>query len=103
MQWSIAHPRDRTWLAQYGVDEHGPWASTLWNGVVVRYDLVSEAYDFERPIRGLVGFLSQLGFVGMNDVEDALTWIADPLGCGRRPRRGVRRALRVIENLGAGH
>jgi hypothetical protein len=100
VQWTLAHPRDRTWLARYGVDERGPWAEATWHVLLVRYDVMSAAYDFARPIRGF-SFMAQLGFVYQADVEDALTWLscAGP-DCRRgRPRRGVRRVLRVVRNL----
>jgi hypothetical protein len=50
------------------------------------------------------GFLSWYGFVGADDVADAMTWLAgrrDPRR--RRPPRRLRVVLRIIENFeGAG-
>jgi hypothetical protein len=103
--WTIAHPRDRTWIARYGADhERCCWASILYNGVIVAHDKNEAGFDVDRSARSVLVFLAEFGFIERGDIEGALDELrrgGPPGWPGRhRPRRrGVRRVLRIIENM----
>ena len=108
----LAHPDDSSVCARYGYNELGPWAEVFYGGAAVRYDRAGEGYDADDPIRGLLRFLVEFGYLAPTDIADARmllagrnshdeTFRSGPLGSPgrRRLRRGVRAVLRVIQDL----
>ena len=113
----LRHPDDPTVHTRYGYDEKrgGPWCEIPYSGTMVVHDASVEDYDHDRPMFSVLLAPGEYGFVAPADVIDAL-WCLDgrtsrdenlpvrhPPGWLRRgrPRRGVRRVLRVIANLEA--
>jgi hypothetical protein len=110
VRWTLPHPDDPTVRATYGFDpERGVWAELEYCGVVVVHDRFEIDFDGERPVRSVLRFLSEYGFLRGDEVDAALENCRDgnfqtcPHGwpCGRRraPGRRVRRVIAVISNL----
>jgi hypothetical protein len=101
-QFVLRHPDDPSVRATYGVDPErgGPWAEVIYNSITVTYDATNLGYDLERPVPGLLAFLCDFDLLGGSDIEDARVWLSLPPDYRRRrPRRGARTVVRIIENL----
>ncbi len=101
--FTLRHPDDLTLLARYGHDERrGCFVDIEVDGTaVVSYESTAEDYDVDQPTVGALAFLAEFGFLGPNEVEDAVRWLARPPCCRRRekaPRR-VRRVLGILAEL----
>jgi hypothetical protein len=112
VRWTLPHPDDPTVRARYGHDPErgGVWCELTYNEVLVAYDM-TDAYDVEAPIHGLLTFMSQFGFFDGHDVDAAFEWLGNshdenltmhgwPSGPRRAPKR-LRRVIDIIENLRA--
>ena len=111
---TLSHPNDPTRLATYGADPKrgGLYLDLVCGGTTVAsWDAADLGGDLDNPIVGGLAVLAMHGFLLGGDVDDALDWLGDSHGenfqaapppgwpVRRRPRRGVRRVLRVIEQL----
>ena len=107
MDFAIHHPDDRHEIARYGYDaESGYYATVLWNGAIVTEDAGVVGFDPDEPVVSILTFLAQWGFVGPEEIADAMRWLHGGEGLrgwpGRRRRRAprrLRRVLMVIRNL----
>ena len=102
-RFSLLHPTDASLSAQYGFD---PTPLVQWfcdvfmegrSSPIVTYDAVHAAYRSDRPVEGLLDFLIEQTFFCGEDIEAALLAFMSPEP--GRLSQGVRRALKVIENL----
>jgi hypothetical protein len=87
VDWTLRHPDDPgAYAAKYGRDPErgGYWAELVYCDVPVTYDM-SDAYDVGSPIRGLLMFLSQFGFVDGHDIDTAFEWLKYAEEFVRRP------------------
>ena len=110
----LSHPRNPTRTASYGVDPErgGVYVDLACGGTTVAsWEAAELVEDHDDPILGVLAVLAMHGYVFGHDVDDALAWLGVSRGenflagppsgwpVRRRPRRGVRRVLRVIEEL----
>jgi hypothetical protein len=97
----LIHPHDPTTRAAYGRDpQRGVFVDVSYAGMTLPYDAAQGHYDMMQPVLGALGFMAQFGLVGWSDVEAALRRLVRAPELGhRRPRKGVRRALRVLSDF----
>lgn len=111
MEFTIKHNGA---AARYGVDECGPWAEIVWNGLVVRHDANEPDFEQCQPWRSVLLFLAIFEFLdcSSDEIDAALDWLdrrnshgenfSPGWPCRRRqPPRRLRRVLRVISDLRA--
>ncbi len=98
MYWTL---RRGTTVARYGHDERGHWIEVADGFIVVRHDAAEHDFDRDRPVLSLLAVLCEYGFIGDDDVHEALARLDGRHGPGRRRRlrRGMRTVLRIIERL----
>lgn len=105
MRFSIDHPTDPLWRAAFGLDAVVGFFVEVFIGddpdepAVVAYDALQPNYDRARPLQGALDFLVEHAFVGRDDLEDGLRWLADE--GARTPPRRLRPAVRVINSFKA--
>jgi hypothetical protein len=100
LEWILKHPNDPARTARYGHDlVRGYWAEVEDTGMTVTWDQNDAGFDDHEPVLSVLYFIAHWGFVDGDDVNEAVDWLSLAPSCRVRPRRGVRRALRVISNL----
>jgi hypothetical protein len=113
VNFTLRHPRHPSRLAVFGVDpaRGGLYLDVACDGGTLSWDAAELGGDHADPILGALAVLGMFGFLSGRDVEDVVAWLgvshgekfwgAPPSGwpvrC--RPRRGVRRVLRLIREL----
>jgi hypothetical protein len=103
MRFSIDHPSDPVWRADYGFDPFVGFFAEVFIGAdpdtaaILIYDRLQRGYDHQFPLQGALDFLVEHGFIGREDLADALRWAADE--GARTPPRRLRPAVQVINGF----